>query len=269
MVIFEFSDYRRFLREWIAARPGRGRGEMNRIAKYIGVHPSLMSQVLGDTKNLSLEQTQLLGEYLQLTARETDYLILLAQVQRAGSAKLKAYFKSKLEQQRSASLDLSKRVRQDKELSDQEKAVFYSHWTYAAVWLATSLTPTLSPEEIAARFRISREKCMEILAFLTETRLCVIEEGHYKMGPQSIHLERDSVFLSRHHTNWRLRAIEASDRISQEELMYTAPISISCSDFKKIRSRLTEVIKEITDIAIDSQAEEVACFHLDFFHPKP
>jgi hypothetical protein len=47
--------------------------------------------------------------------------------------------------------------------------------------------------------------------------------------------------------------------------MYTAPISLSNADFKKLRARLAEVIKEVTDVAIQSEAEQVACFNLDFF----
>ena len=35
--------------------------------------------------------------------------------------------------------------------------------------------------------------------------------------------------------------------------MYTAPMSISQTDFKKIRSRLAEIIKEVTDVAINQR----------------
>jgi hypothetical protein len=59
--------------------------------------------------------------------------------------------------------------------------------------------------------------------------------------------------------------VERSDQISSDELMYTAPLSVSRSDFKKIRSRLADLVREVTDIAIPSKAEEIACFNLDFF----
>ena len=85
------------------------------------------------------------------------------------------------------------------------------------------------------------------------------------MGPQSVHLARTSPHLHQHHANWRLRAISSSDKISAEELMYTGPMSLSLSDFKKLRLRLAEVVKEVTDVAILSEAEDMACFNLDFF----
>jgi hypothetical protein len=211
---------------------------------------------------------QLIGEYLQLTPPETDYLLCLAEYQRAGTSKLRHYFLEKLEAQKTSSVEISQRVRQDVQLNEEEKSIFYSHWGYAAVWLATSLHSGCTLEEIVVVLHLARERCVEILNFLVGTRLCVLKAGRYSMGPQSVHLARGSPHLPRHHTNWRLRAIEASDKISAEELMYTAPISISAADFKKIRERLAGVIKEVTEIAIPSEAEEIVCFNIDFFKFK-
>lgn len=265
MSIFEYSDYRQFLRLYIDHLPKRGRGEINRMAQFIGVHPSLLSQVLADQKNLSLEQAQLLCEYLGFIPTEMEYFLCSVQFQKAGTAKLRAYFKEKLHDLRKSSIELSERVRQDRQLSEEEKAIFYSHWLYAALWLQSSCGGGQSLDEIVERFDIPRERVTEILHFLVETRLCLAENGKFLMGPQSVHLARGSAYLTRHHTNWRLRAIEASDQIGADELMYTAPISISKSDLKKLRSRLADLVKEITDVAIASEAEELVCFNLDFF----
>lgn len=268
MSIYEYSDYRAYLRAYIRKLPKQGRGEINRIAQAMGVHPSLLSQVLGDTKNLNLEQAQLLCEHLDMTSQEQDYFFCSVELQRAGTTKLQTYFKKQLQILKENSVELSQRVRQDRQLTNEEKSVFYSHWLFAAIWLQTSIKNGKTLEEICERFDISRERGREILHFLSETQLCILENSHYKMGPQSIHLERGSVHLSRHHSNWRLRAVEASDKIQAEEMMYTAPLSISKADFKKVRARLAEVIKEITDLAIDSEAEDAACFNLDFFWMK-
>ena len=265
MNIYEYDDYRKFLRLYIAKLPKKGRGEINRLAQFSNVHPSLISQMLNGLKDLSIEQAQLVCEYLDLTNQETEYFLTLVQFQRAGTAKLRNYFKQKLISIKDQSLEISRRVKQDRELTEEEKSIFYSHWLYAAIWLLTSLPKGQSLDDVSGHFEISRERATEILHFLADTHLCVIESGRYKMGPQSIHLPRSSVHLTKHHTNWRLRAIEASDNIAQEELMYTAPLSVSKSDFAKIRKRLADVIKEITDQAIGSEAEAIACFNMDFF----
>src|SRR4051794_16485735 len=98
MSIFEFLDYRRFLRRHIDHLPKKGRGEVSRIAQAAGVHPSLLSQVLTGDKNLSLEQAQIIAEYLDLTHQETEYFLLMVQHQRAGTAKLRTYFAAKMDQ---------------------------------------------------------------------------------------------------------------------------------------------------------------------------
>lgn len=268
MRIFNYKDYRTFLSNYIAELPKNGRGEINRIARHAGIHPSLLSQVLSESKNLGLEQAQLVCEYLDLTAPETEHFILMVQYQRAGSVKLQNYFKAKLHASQQASIELGQHVRQDKSLSDEEKSIFYSHWHYMAVWLFTSIKEGKTLDEVSAWFKISREHASEILQFLSKTELCLFENEKYKMGSQSIHLSRTSAHLVRHHTNWRLRAIEACDKISADEMMFTAPLSLSLADFKKIRSRFTEIIKEITDIAIESEAQALACFNLDFFWIK-
>lgn len=265
MYVFEYLDYRAFLRKYIEHLPRRGRGEINKMAQFISVHPSLLSQVLSDSKNISLEQAQLICEYLGFTKPETEYFLCSVQLQRAGTVKLRAYFKDNLNQLKESSIELSERVRQDRQLTEEEKSIFYSHWLYAAIWLQTSFSKGQSLDEVIEVFQVTRERATEILHFLVETQLCVAANGKFVMGPQSIHLARGSVHLTKHHTNWRLRAIESSDRIQAEEMMYTAPISVSKADFKKIRGRLADVIKEVTDVAIQSEAEELACFNIDFF----
>ncbi|MCC2679415.1 MAG: hypothetical protein K0R29_1991 [Pseudobdellovibrio sp.] len=265
MSIFEHVDYRDYLRNYIKKLPKRGRGEIHKMAQFMGIHPSLLSQVLSDSKNLTLEQAQLLAKYLGLTNTECEFLFCSVQIQRAGTKDLENYFKGKLADLKKHSQDLSKTVRQDRQLNAEEISVFYSHWLYAAIWLMSSLTGGRTLEDIVNWFQIPRERAIDVLQFLVNTGLCKIENGRYVMGPQSVHLQRGSPYLPRHHSNWRLRAIETSDKLGADELMYTAPMSMSVADFKKVRSRLNEVIKEVTDIAIPSEAEEMVCFNLDFF----
>lgn len=268
MGIFDFDDYRVFLLNYVKNLPRNGWGELNRIAQFISVHPSLVSQVLAGNKNLNLEQAQMLCEYLNFSNLETEYFMTMVQHRRAGTTKLRKYFKDKTTKLKESSSEIGQWVQQDRQLSDEEKAVFYSHWHYASIWLFLSIGNGKSLDEVSSRFQISRERGVEVLHFLLESHLCVFNDGLYKMGPQSIHLDRGSIHLPRHHTNWRLRAIEMSDRIMSEELMYTAPISISRADFALIRTRLTEVIKEATEKAVHSKAEDVACFAMDLFWVK-
>lgn len=268
MRVFEFSNYRFFLRSYIDHRPRNGRGEVTRLAQAAGVHPSLLSQILAQEKNLSLEQAQLIAEYIDLTINETEYFLFLVQFERAGTKKLKTYFSDKLKKLKSESVEMANTVRQDRQLTEEDKSIIYSHRIYLTIWLFTSIGDGKTLDEVAVQCEITREKATEILNFLVKTELCVIKNSKYTMGSQSIHIGRGSPHLYKHHANWRLKAIEASDSISAEELMYTAPMSMSKADAKKIRSRLADVIKEVTDIVYISEAEEVVYLGIDFFSVK-
>lgn len=111
----------------------------------------------------------------------------------------------------------------------------------------------------------SLERAFDILNFLLSIGLCDLSNGLYLMKSQSIHLEKGSPHLYRHHNNWRIKAIETTDKITNEELMYTAPMSVSKKDFAIIRQQLSDTIKSITDKAIDSEAEDLVYFGIDFF----
>jgi len=88
------------------------------------------------------------------------------------------------------------------------------------------------------------------------------------MGPQRTHLESTSPLIQKHHSNWRLKALQRSDSLDPEELMYTSPVSLSREDFKIIREDLVLMIKKVLDRVHPSPAEEVACLNIDFFWVK-
>jgi uncharacterized protein (TIGR02147 family) len=266
MTIFTFQDTRSFLRSYITELPRKGRGEISRIARHLSVSTTLVSQVLAGEKSFTAEQSRALTKYLGLVGIEADYLMFLVQSDRAGSMELREFWKSKLDELRERSLKLSNRVSPKRVLNEQERATFYSSPLYSAIRLYTSVGEAgKSAAEIAERFRITRAKTAEILKFLTETGLCGQRSERYFMGAQSTHLEKGSAFLPRHHSNWRLRAIRHSEELSDSELMYTAPVSLSRADFDHLREEMVGMIKKFLHTVHASPAEDVACLNLDFF----
>ena len=266
MNIFDAKSYRAYLTAKIRQLPKAGRGEAQRIAESLGVSSTLISQVLSGDRVLSLEQAEALCEYWALLPIERDYFLLLVQFERAGTQSLKAYFKTKLETIRSDSLVLANRIHTKKTLSETDKAIFYSSALYSAVRLFTSTSPdgkTLG--EIASRFEISKRKASELLAFLEASSLVIVEGGRYKMGAQSTHLENRSPHVTKHHANWRVRGMSYADVLSDGELMFTSPVSLSVEDFGRLREKMVVFINEFLATTRESPAEEVACFCLDFF----
>ncbi len=172
----------------------------------------------------------------------------------------------KLEELRTASKKLSARIKHDRNLSDAEKSVFYSSWLFSAVHLFSSTEEKgVTLEDVTQRFDLSRAKAAEILHFLCDSQLCKESKGRFAMGTQSTFVPQGSPHLTRHHLNWRIRAMEKAEAVSDDELMYTAQISISKRDFAKVRELAVAFIKEVNEIAKPSVAEDIVNLNLDLF----
>lgn len=266
MSIYNFSSYRAYLSDHIAHLPQKGRGEIKRISEAIRIHPTLMSMILTGSRDLTPEQAYDLSSYLQHTDMEADYFLALVQVERAGNQRLKSHLKKNIEKIKTEATKLSNRVEHERKLTDEERAVYYSSWIYSAIRLFCSTDEkgkTLS--EIATRFDLPRQKVSEILNFLSRTGLVFDEKDHFQMGVSRIFLEHGSPHLPRHHMNWRVKAMQKVERITEKELMFTFPLSISKNDFEKVREELAEVFKKVSGIVKDSPAEEIGCLNVDLF----
>ncbi len=62
-----------------------------------------------------------------------------------------------------------------------------------------------------------------------------------------------------------MRAIQKGEKLSEQEMMFTGPVSLSKKDFKILREKIVLFIKDYLEIVRDSPAEEVACLNIDFF----
>ena len=98
--------------------------------------------------------------------------------------------------------------------------------------------------------------------------MIVEKNGTFSSGPVATHLEKKSPHLIKHHTNWRLKAIQYAEQLSDQELMYSANISVSRKDFEIIREEFMAMIQKFVNIVKDSPAEDIAQFNLDFFWIK-
>lgn len=265
-MIFDFRDYRSYLKSYIRSLPKSGFGEAKKMAAHLSVSSTFISHVLSESKSLSAEQSTLLSEYLGHSELEAEYFYYLVQLDRAGNPALKKFCQKKLAEIKSKSLQLNKRLNFKKDFSEEQKSIFYSNPLYSAIHLFTSTKKNgVTIEEIQARFDIDRIKAIELMKFLKEANLCEQVDSHYKMGTQSTHIGANSPHLIKHHTNWRLRSIQAAENLLSEELMYTVNVSLSKKDFELLREEMVQFIDKFLKTVYPSPAEEIACFNVDFF----
>lgn len=263
--IYQFDDYRDFIKNYLSEKSSTGRGEYQKLAKEIRVHTTLVSQVLGGKKDFSLEQGLAISRYFSLSKKEEHFFMLLLQKDKAGSKDLKDYFLLYIEDARRQFMTVGTRLKDRQEITKEAQAFYYSDWHVMAIWIATSLGGKHTVLSIANRLDLDHNTVQSVLDFLCQYGLCIEEEGNYSIGISSTHIDLSSSFINRHHKNWRLKAMEKFGRLAQDELAFTAPISLSKNDLNNLKKMILNFIEKCGEIVSLSPAEEMACLNIDLF----
>lgn len=261
--IYNYRDYKAFLRDAIESRGGRGL--RSRLAEAAGCHTAYVSQTLNGDAHFSLEQAEKVASFLELGAEPTTYFLLLIQYARAGTASLKRIFEKQMQAIIESQRVLKNRLEFKRSLSAEDQATFYSSWHYGAVHVLVSVPGCHTEEGMAAYLGLPRPRVAEVIEFLLKTRLVIKRDGRFDIGTSHIHLPSDSPMISKHHTNWRVRAIQSLDLPRTEDLHYSSVITASREDAPKIREILVHAIEQVRAIVKSSGNEEGYAYSLDFF----
>jgi uncharacterized protein (TIGR02147 family) len=259
--LFLMDDFRTYVRNWANVR---GRGEFRRIAQALNMHTTLVSQIFSGKKCFTEEQASVLCSYMGLNSLETDYFLKLVQHERAGTENLKSVFRRHLKQIRDQANEIRNRVPESKELSKEDRALYYSSWQYSVIRLLTSIEEFQTIEEIASYLKLSVSRVTEVLDFLTSRGLCQRSGNKFTRTPQNTHVEAQSPLSIRHHQNWRTKSLEFLEKTTPQDLAFTAPISLSKKDKDRVRSILLGAISDISKIVESSPAEEVLYLGIDW-----
>src|SRR3989344_6270394 len=92
--VFDFSDYKEFLRAWIDEKGHKGRGLKTKLAQAIGCNSTYVAHILHGKSHLSLEQGEAAARFKGLDTKEKHYFLLLIQLGRAGTVELRRYFET-------------------------------------------------------------------------------------------------------------------------------------------------------------------------------
>lgn len=267
--IFSCSDYKKFVFEVLEAMPRRGRGQLAKMAIHLGLHAARISQIFNGDLHLTADQAQKVATFLGLGTIETEFFITLVLRDRAESKELRAIFEGQLERMREKAKQIVNRVPRDLVLSGEQKAEFYSSWFYSAIRLATSIDSIDSPLAVAEFLGLDRARVAAVLEFLLRSGLCIEVDGRIRMGPKTTHLEQTSPLVLRHHSNWRVRALNRHESLRPEELAYTCPVSIRAEDMPEIRELLTQTIEKfLKRVTASDPADTLACLNVDWFRVK-
>lgn len=264
-MIFEYLDYKKWVNDRIAAMPKGGRGQYMRMVETLNTSSAIITQIFKGDRELTAEQAVLLSDHFGLSKIERQYFLLLVNYSRAGSHLYKKILEEEISEFQIRAREIKSRVPQDQELTEEAKAILYSNWYYLAIWSLTAIPGFETLDLITERLQISRAKANQALEFLEKHGLVKSTEGKLSIGPTLIHLESSSPNIPRHHQNWRSRAFLKYENLGQEDVSYTAPITLSKKDAKIMRERVLEFVSETLKLVKDSPSEELCCLCIDWF----
>jgi len=265
MNVFEFTDYKAYLNNYISSLPKKGRGQAGKLAEHVGISAVIVSQVLKGNRHFSEEQMLEVSGYFGFSSLETDYLMLLVRHQRAGTHSLKQRIMKEVLAMQERSKYITSRLPQKKPLDEGAKAQFYSYWYYSGIRLLTAIEKFHDTKTIADRLNIPAANVQIVVEFLLGQGL--IEQGNGKLQwtEQSTHVAKDSPLVMRHHQNWRAKSARQMENQNSQDLFFTGPMVLSKKTSDNVRKKILKLIEEASHLAKDSDCEQVQCLNIDWF----
>lgn len=266
MTLLNEFDYRSFLNQYIKAQPKRGHGFKLKISEELRVHPTLITQILKGQKSFTMEHAFSLVLFLKFNDLEKDYFLTLIEYDRAGSESLKKFIEKKLLKLRQEGEKVKNRVAVYSSLGESDQALFYSQWFYSAIRLSCGIGKNVEAKTICRQFDLPFNLVEQVLSFLVSRGLVVEKtNGTFVPGPQNTFLPAESPLISRHHMNWRMKAIERHPRLLPDELAFSAPVTVAEKDVSKIRKLCLDLIESVSKQVAESPSETLACINVDWF----
>lgn len=263
--LFRFNSLRTFLRHWIDTYPTGSWGLIGQMAEAARISPTMLSLILKGEKNMSQEQALSLAQFMALNEKEIDYFLLLADLEKAGTENLRRRIEKKLKNSQELALQLKNRIQTDITLDDEAKAIYYSHWYYTAIRNILAIDGFDTPPQIANHLNLSVQTVQKVVEFLIEHGLCKKVNGKLTYGFAQTHIDSNSLFVSRHHQNWRQRGFFKMERNAPEDLFFTSPMSLSTEAARTIRKLLPDFIEKVQKTAGPSDSEKAYCLNIDWF----
>jgi uncharacterized protein (TIGR02147 family) len=252
--VFDYQDYRTFLKEWLfwkkQVQPGYSATIFARKAG-IKAH-TLLGMVIRGERNLSFETIRHFGKGLGLTQPELAYLEKLVLFNQARTSEDKAHY---FNQVFSASRGQAKDMRVLHDYSD-----YFASWYVVAIRELVELSDFNPDAEWISRKlkrKITRKQAQE--AWETVVRLGLVEKveptqeggaATYRLKDQNIDVDLNhaSFVMRKFHREHLKRAEEAIDgEPMMDRELHSATLAVSAEDLAMVRAQVKEYCRKLLE----------------------
>jgi uncharacterized protein (TIGR02147 family) len=157
------------------------------------------------------------------------------------------------------------RMKINETLSIEDQAYYYSKWYIGAIHMLVTIPNYRTVDSIAKYLSLPAKKVREAIEFLTSRSFLVLVKNEYVVKGPFLHLEKSSPLSISHHTNWRIQAIQSMANEKEFDLHFSSCFTLSEDDVKKIRTKISNYIEQLSDVIKPSKEEKIYCLNMDYF----
>ena len=262
--ILDYSDYREFLRDYVAFRKETSKHwSVSRWKEKLqGKSHAMLSMILKDRRHIGAELTEAFAEYFQFSEKEESYFRELVRVQKAskGDSRLTIFFLEKFKEEQALT---SQRVR-----TAGKKLSF--HWTAYVLreltqlkdfkndpkWIAERLLPEIREEDIAQLFeKLAEAGYIEVTA-----------DGSIKLTERLKPSSEVSVEETRNfHFELMEQAKLAFDQPLQRRAFTSATFCVKKEKVEEAQKLVRDFQRKFIDLVEETPGDEVYQFNMQFF----
>lgn len=267
--IFNFDDYKKYLRTYIDQSSARG--IIKDLSVAANVHRPYLSKVLNSHIHLLPDQLYGICRFLKLTEGESEFLLLLLEKERSDKIHYKKFIENKIKALIKTEEDKIKAYGRENHLSmtSEETWIYYSHWLYPLIHISTSIPAFQKIEVLSEIFGQKKEKILLILTQLLKMGFVRKEKDQWIWNQGSGHTSQDdprTLWLYRHLRDFCHHVYQAEPK---QGLHFSVIQSISKDDFKSLQQSLMKWIDDFNRIARPSKPEIPVVLCFDFFQIGP
>jgi len=276
--IYEKDNYRSIIKALLSEQKKHEEGlPLAVVAQSCHMQPSYLSNVLKERGHFSSDQAFMLMNFLKRSNEETEYLLLLIELERCGIPYRKKYLKEKINRLRQQHLRAEKYIESQGNQNEPEPHETARLQSKELEYYSDPLAPLfhiyLGTQKarsdlagIARDLGVDTNRAKETLELLERHKLIQRSKGKWIPQAEPMHLSKDSPMLRMYHIAMRSLSIDRMIRMqSKDYYSFSATISMDESSQMAVRAEFLKFIQRAQEVVKSAPAERVLQLHFDLF----
>jgi uncharacterized protein (TIGR02147 family) len=269
MSIYSHHEYRAALIYSIDRyRRQKSQFTQTKLAEKSGIHNTFISNVFKGRSDFHADQIFSIGEALELSGDEVDFVVDLLEYEKAVHPKRKSQLEGQIKKIREKKLKLGSQLQLDEpDFSKQEEIEYYLNPYFMIVHTALHLNKyALSIGLLAKQLRLSEDYVRYITKRLEEMQFVAYDpkKKSYNVRLGSRHLDKTSALCIPHQTLVRNQGLRQMGEIEVSQRNFFSATFLGSEELRAaIEKEFYKFTKKVKDLA-DSAADPQGIYQMNF-----